>query len=234
MVENPFKKFVFLCLLPNVLILGLLWGIIPMINSRGYWFIDTTLIITFSLITPLTLFSTTYLVYGKDDRISGFKRLFFATLKTILIYIPFFAVLMPFMNSLDWDSPLQIPSMILLIASPIVLFLYLGIKNFSKDYVLPKKSNVKKVVIILYLTLVAISFPSLIEQFSNISNSNSNSSSSSSSSSKKSFSRSEVYSWYSSSYPNARIMVDSAGDNWRVTIINQSGSSKIINVPKYQ
>ena len=161
MVENPFKKFVFLCLLPNVLVLGLLWGIIPMINSRGYWFIDTTLIITFSLITPLTLFSTTYLVYGKDDRISGFKRL----LKTILIYIPFFAVLMVFIETLDWDSPLQIPSEILLIASPIVLFLYLGIKNFSKDYVLPKKSNVKKVVIILYLILVAISFLSLIEQF---------------------------------------------------------------------
>ena len=59
-----------------------------------------------------------------------------------------------------------------------------------------------------------------------------NRSSSSNSSSRRSYSRSEVYSMYSSSYPSARIMVDSAGNNWRVTIINQSGSSKIINVPK--
>ena len=59
-----------------------------------------------------------------------------------------------------------------------------------------------------------------------------NRSSSSSSSSRRSYSRSEVYSWYSSSYPSARIMVDSAGNNWRVTIVYRSGRTEIINVPK--
>jgi antitoxin component YwqK of YwqJK toxin-antitoxin module len=66
-----------------------------------------------------------------------------------------------------------------------------------------------------------------------------NSSSSSSSSyrcpsGKEYYSRSEVYSWYSSQYPSFGIVVTDWGDSWNVSVNSNSGVYKSIPVPKCQ
>tara|TARA_X000000368_G_scaffold412466_1_gene398891 strand:- start:1559 stop:2560 length:1002 start_codon:yes stop_codon:yes gene_type:complete len=173
-IENPFKKFVLLRLLPNVFVLGMLWGIIPLIIGYGEWEITEVVIGAFISLSILTLFSTSFLAYDDD---------------------------------------------------------------------LPKNSNGIKVVIILYLILIAIPVPSILEEFNfnreyyNKKSNNSLSSSSSSSrcpSGKEYYSRSKVYSWYSSQYPSFGIVVTDWGDSWNVSVNSNSGVYKSIPVPKCQ
>ena len=221
-MNNPFAKIILYFLFPNIIAGITLWWLPLLFFS---YLPDS--VIFFFIMIHTCIFFLSILTFFDENKLSTSKKVFylfyFTTIYTLISVLSAFLIDLNFSNNFIG----------FLLFSPIGMFFIIGMVTFSKKFNL---SNIffRNLNIALILFFMICSIPSIIDRYNHIQWKKENSSSSSSSSSKKSFSRSEVYSWYSSSYPSARIMVDSAGDNWRVTIIYQSGSSKIINVPKYQ
>ena len=223
-MNNPFAKIILYFLFPNIIAGIALWWLPLLFFS---YLPDSVMF--FFIMIHTCIFFLSILTFFDENKLSTSKKVFylfyFTTIYTLISVLSAFLIDLNFSNNFIG----------FLLFSPIGMFFIIAMVTFSKKFNL---SNIffRNLNIALILFFMICSIPSIIDRYNHIQWKKENSTSSSSStSSKRYYSQSEIYNWYNSLYPSAGLItVDSAGDDWRVTIRYNSGRSETIFTPKRQ